>query len=75
MLIDQIIEYKLKRPAPPWPYMYSYEWLISWQNKNLQGISSSGLLFTAIILHEAMHLYFPYLGQITYKIYHQNARF
>ena len=37
-----------------WPYMYSYNWLFSWQNKNLEGKSSSGLLFTAKILQEAM---------------------
>ena len=33
----------------PWSYMHSYNWLFSWQNKNLDGISSSGLLFTTII--------------------------
>ena len=30
-----------------WPYMYSYNWLFSRQNKNILGKSSSGLLFTA----------------------------
>ena len=29
----------------PWTYMYSYNWLLSWQNKHLWGKSSSGLLF------------------------------
>ena len=47
--------------------MYSYNWLISWQNKNLEEKSSSGLLFTAKILQEAMCLTYPYMHQITYN--------
>ena len=39
--------------------MYSYNWLFSWQNSNLQGKYSTGLLFTAEILQEANALYFP----------------
>ena len=38
----------------PWPLMYSYDWLISWQNKNIHRKSSRGLLFTVKILQKAM---------------------
>ena len=41
MLNKQIIEYQLRGPGAPWPYMY-YDWLTSWQNKNPEGKSSSG---------------------------------
>ena len=51
----------------PWPCMYSYNWLFSWQNNNRQGKISSGLLFTAEILQEAMYFTSPYMGQITCK--------
>ena len=50
MLIEQIIEFELRGPGAPWPYMYSYNWLFSCQNKNLWGKSSSELLFTTKIL-------------------------
>ena len=50
-----------------WPYMYSNNWLTSWQNKNLEEKSSSGLLFTAKILGEAMCLTYSYMDQITYN--------
>ena len=66
MPIEQIIEFQL-RGLGPYPYMYSYNWLTSWQNKNLEGKSSSGLLFTAKILQEAMCLTYPYMDQITYN--------
>ena len=49
----------------PMPYKYSYNWLFSRQSKNRWGKSSSGLLFTTKILHEAMYLASAYLGQIT----------
>ena len=39
----------------PWPHMYSYDWLFSWQNNNLWGKYSTGLLFTAKILQEVMY--------------------
>ena len=58
MLIEQIIE----EAWAPRPYMYSYSWLILWLNKNLSGKFSSGLLFTAKILHKAVHLTSPYLA-------------
>ena len=29
MLIEQIIEFELRGPGVPWPYMYSCNWLIS----------------------------------------------
>ena len=38
MLIEQIIEFKLMRSGPPDCILYvaySYNWLFSWQNKNL----------------------------------------
>ena len=68
MLIEQIIEFAFKGAWFPWPYMYSYNWLFSWQNKNLLNKSSSGLLFTAKILQEARYRASSYLGQIIYKI-------
>ena len=36
MLIEQIIEFKLRGlgPRDRWPYMYSYNWLFSCQNKH-----------------------------------------
>ena len=51
----------------PWPNTHFYNWLFLWQNKNLQGKSSSGFSFTAKMLHEKMHLISPYLDQITYN--------
>ena len=45
MLIEQAIELQLRGAWAPWPNKYSYNWLFSWQNKNLQGKSSSWLLF------------------------------
>ena len=51
MLITQTTEIELRGPGASWSYMYSYNRLFSWQNKNLSGKSSSGLLlFTANIL-------------------------
>ena len=58
-----------------WLYMYSYNWLFSKQNNNLQAKYLTGLLFTAKILLEAIHFTSLYQGQITYKILPQNARF
>ena len=46
MMIEQIIGFNWGDWAS-WPNIYSYNWLFSWQNKNLYGKSSSGLLFTA----------------------------
>ena len=51
----------------PWPNMHFYNWLLSWQNKNLEGKSSSGFSFTAKMLHETMHLTSFYWDQITYN--------
>ena len=64
MLIERIIELQLRVLGPP-PNRYSYNWLFSWQNKNLHGKSLSGLLFTAKMLQETMYLTSPYLDQIT----------
>ena len=35
MLIEQIIDYNWGAWAP-WPNIYSYNWLFSWQNENLR---------------------------------------
>ena len=51
----------------PWPNMHFYNWLFSWQNKNLCEKSLSGFSFTAKMLHETMHLTSPYLDQIRYN--------
>ena len=52
----------------PWPNMNFYNWLLSWQNKNLyKEKSSSGFLFSAKMLLETMHLTCPYLDQSTYN--------
>ena len=68
MLTEQNIEFQLRDPGAPWPYMYSNNWLISRQNKNLERKSSSGLLFIAKILQEAVFLASPFVGQkITYN--------
>ena len=39
--------------------MYSYNWLLSWQNNNLLGKFLSELLFAAKILQEAMYFTSP----------------
>ena len=65
MLIKQIIEFQLRGPGPL-AYMYSYNSLSSWQNKNLEGKSLSGLLSTAKISQEAICLTSSYMDQITY---------
>ena len=61
MLIEQYSW--IKRAWVPWPHMYSSNWMFS-----LLGKDSTGLLFTAKILQEAMYFIYPNLGQITYKI-------
>ena len=66
MLIQPYFE--LRGPWPPWVFMYSYDWFFSWQNNNLEGKSSSGLLFTTKILQEAMYFTSPFVGQITCKL-------
>ena len=35
MLIEQIIEFKLRSPGTHGLYMYSYNWLFLWRSKNL----------------------------------------
>ena len=61
-------KFSIERTWAPWPYMYFYNWLFSWQSNNVWEKFSSGLLFTAKILQEAMYFISPYPGQITYKI-------
>ena len=67
MLIEQIVELQLRRARAPWPNMHFYNWLFSWQHKNPLGKFSSGISFTAKMLHETMLLTSPYLEQITYN--------
>ena len=43
--------------------MYSYNWLFLWKNSNLKGKYSTGLLFTAQILQEAMYFTSPTLAK------------
>ena len=38
MLIEQIIEFKLKGLGASWSYMFSYNWLFSCQNKNKENL-------------------------------------
>ena len=67
MLIEQILE--LRGPGPPnhicTPITGCFhdKTMISKEDRY-----STGLLFTATILQEAMYFTSPYLGQITYKI-------
>ena len=63
MLIEQIVELQVRGPGPPGLTCTSINWLFSWQNKNLEEKSLSGLSFTAKMLHEIMYLnYFPLPG-------------
>ena len=50
MLIEQLIEFEMRMPGALWPYLYSYSWIFSFQNKKVWEKSSSGLLFTTKIL-------------------------
>ena len=60
MLIKQIIEFQLKKPGPPGRTCTHITGKLHDKNKNLGGKSTSGLLFTAKILQEAMCLAYPY---------------
>ena len=77
MLIEQIIKFEFKGAWAPWLYMYFYNRLFSWQNKNFLGKYSSGLLFTAKILQKAKYLISPYLAAGLNHLHNltQNARF
>ena len=66
MLIEQIIDFNWGAWAS-WPNIHFYNWLFLWQNKNLSGKSSSGLLFTATMQPETKHFTSAYLDQITYN--------
>ena len=65
MLIEQIIELQLRGPGLPGLTCTSITDYFHGKSKiskeNLRGVS-----FTAKMLHETMHLTFPYLDQITY---------
>ena len=68
MVIKQIVAFEFRGPGSPsrtCTPTSNYFWT---QNKNRKGISLSGLLFTAKILQEVVHLTSLYLGQIIYKI-------
>ena len=66
MLIEQIIEFELNGPRHLLVHILLQLVIFMTKQKSL-GKSSSGLLFTAKILHKAMYPTYPYLGQITYK--------
>ena len=63
MLMKQIIKFQLRGPGPPGCRRVLYHWLFPWQNKNFEEKSSSGFLFTAQILQEAIYLTSPIPGQ------------
>ena len=67
MLFKQNIEFQLRGPGPPGRTCAPITGLLHDKKKNLEGKSTSGLLFTAKILPEAMCLTSPYLDQITYN--------
>ena len=67
MLIEQNIELQLREPGLPGRTCTPKTGYFHEKNKNLYGKSLSGLLFTAKILVETMHLTFSYLDQITYN--------
>ena len=56
MLIEQIIEFELRGPGPFGRACALLLVFFSLQNKNLKRKSSSGLLFSAKTLQEAMYL-------------------
>ena len=70
MLIKQTYEFELRGPGPPScrPTCTITSGCFYDKTKTSSRKSSIGLLFAAKILHEAMYLAFPYLGQIIYKI-------
>ena len=57
MLIEQIIEFELRGGGLPEP-TYSY----NWQNKNLFGISSSGLFYYLLVKYWGGNV--PYFHQL-----------
>ena len=78
MLIEQIIKFELRGPWPPGRICTSTagDFQDMTKQKSLTDIVEwIILLFTAKIWHEAMYLISLYLGQITYKLEPQNARF
>ena len=74
MFIEQIIEIELRGLSPLIVHVFLQLAIFMAKQKSLRKFSRESL-FTAEILHEAMYLTFPYLGQITYKILPQTARF
>ena len=69
--------FRIERAWALWPYMYFYNcfFFFSWQNNNLWGKYSTGLLFTAKILQEAMHFTFPIWAKSLTKLSTITARF
>ena len=66
MLIERIIELQLRGPGPPSEHVLRQ--LVIFMTKQISsGKSSSGLLFTAKMQPETMHLTSPYVDQITYN--------
>ena len=67
MLIERIIELQLRGPGPPGRTCTPITGYCHDKTKISKEKSLSGLLFTAKMLQETMHLTFPYLDQITYN--------
>ena len=67
MLVEQIIEIESRGPGPPGRTCTPKTGYCHDKTKISKKKSSSGLLFTAKMLQETMHLTFPYLDQITYN--------
>ena len=77
MLFEQISEFELRGSGSLCPrviYIFLQLVIFMTKQKSLRKFLT-GLLFTAKILYEAIYLTSPYLGQRTYKIKLQNARF
>ena len=67
ILIEQITEFQLRKPGPLGRTCTPITVFFYVKIKISKRTSSSGLLFIAKVLQEAMHLTSSYLGQITYN--------
>ena len=73
MLIEQINKFELRGLGPPGRRCSPKPPIFMTKQKSLKIFE--WIIFAAKILQEAMFLTSSYLGQITYKIQFQNARF
>ena len=72
MLIEQIVEFEVRGMGPLVVHVLLQLVIFMTKQKSLRNIFEwIILLFTSKILQEAMHITFPYLGQITNKILSQ----